>query len=1277
MRVRGKMRCVKESDMSRLGYCNQPRELPRYRKLSRVKVACQYAARHVNKVLTGQKSNPVYDGRLELDTHADTFVAGRNCTLMNISERVCDVMPYSDDYEPKQGIPIGQVATGYTSANGQRSILVFNEALWMPEMEASLMNPNQLRHYGVEIQDNPYNSHPMLIRKEDSDEGDFVACLKSQGTNIYIDTWTPTDKDLQEYPQVVLTSPRPWDPYKVKFPGISEVEMSEIEDRNISGVGLRSRRDRAYALSGIEFGDGYSRPIRIFDIRAFNARIMKSTIIPTVIAQGPLSEDEIMPPKTFLSSKRHTNTTPEDLSEVWNISVGQAKLTLENTTQHHVRSAIMPLSRRYRVDRMFSPKRILGEMASDTMDPRCEAMSGDRYCQVFGNKHMFCEAYPIPTKGSCHEALKLFLKEYGAPDTMVTDGSREQTSKGTMWQSTLRKNGVTGVVTNAHRPNQNPVETVIQELQKKWYRAMFRTNCPRALWNYGLPHFAKLMQLTASNAAGLEGKTPLGKLTGETPDISQFLDFGWYDWVWFKENAGLDVPRIGRFLGIADSASNIMTYHILPESGIPIMAGTVQRVTELEKQTDATKERMKVYSDKIRDKFKEGRLSVPGDRPKLEDWADLLEDDQDFADEFNRLFDNTDVPEADDEFDPDSFDSYLNMELAIDRGGEHAEFARVTKRLKDHRGNPIGTANDNPILDTRMYEVEYIDGHKQALAANLIAQNMIASVDEEGHRHLLLDEIIDFRKTGDAISKEDAFVLTSTGTRRRRETTKGWEILCKWKDGSSTWSKLKDVKDSYPVDLAEFAIQNKIADEPAFAWWVNYTLKKKGRIIANIKSKYWDRTHKYGIKLPKSVKQAIEIDDENGNHLWWESLMKEMKNVRCAFEIYEGKIEDLVGYQKVRCHIVWDVKLGENFRRKARLVAGGHTTDTPSSLTYSSVVSRDSVRIALTIAALNGLDILGCDIQNAYISAPCREKIYTIAGKEFGSDAGKTMIVVRALYGLKSSGASFRAMLANTLWEFGYRPTLADPDVWIKAARKANGFCYYEMVLTYVDDVISISEVPMRAIDGIKSVFKLKGDKAEKPDMYLGGSIATAITDQGTPCWTLSSEKYVSSAVANVEETLSKSNLRLPSGSKTPMKAGYSPGEDISKELNAEGLRYYQELIGVLRWAIELGRVDILLEVSLLSSHLALPRIGHLQQVYHIFGYLKKSPRKRLFFDPGYPKISEERFHRFDWVDFYKDAKEEVPINAPEALGNEVDIHCFVDASHACDKATRRSQSGI
>ena len=97
------------------------------------------------------------------------------------------------------------------------------------------------------------------------------------------------------------------------------------------------------------------------------------------------------------------------------------------------------------------------------------------------------------------------------------------------------------------------------------------------------------------------------------------------------------------------------------------------------------------------------------------------------------------------------------------------------------------------------------------------------------------------------------------------------------------------------------------------------------------------------------------------------------ENLRPAFKEYEGNKEDLPpGYQHIKCYMIFDIKLGENFRRKARLLEGGHTPTAPSSITFSSVVSRDSVRIALTIAALNELDILACDIQNAYITALCR-----------------------------------------------------------------------------------------------------------------------------------------------------------------------------------------------------------------------------------------------------------------------------------------------------------------
>ena len=142
--------------------------------------------------------------------------------------------------------------------------------------------------------------------------------------------------------------------------------------------------------------------------------------------------------------------------------------------------------------------------------------------------------------------------------------------------------------------------------------------------------------------------------------------------------------------------------------------------------------------------------------------------------------------------------------------------------------------------------------------------------------------------------------------------------------------------------------------------------------------------------MPKSVEEAKRFDEENGNTLWWDAICKEMKNVRPAFEVWEKDTSELPpGHQKITGHVMFDVKMGENFRRKARFVADGHKTKTPAAMCYSSVVSRDSVRIALTIAALNDLDIMACDVQNPCLTADCREKVWILAGPEFGSEAGK------------------------------------------------------------------------------------------------------------------------------------------------------------------------------------------------------------------------------------------------------------------------------------------------
>jgi hypothetical protein len=116
-------------------------------------------------------------------------------------------------------------------------------------------------------------------------------------------------------------------------------------------------------------------------------------------------------------------------------------------------------------------------------------------------------------------------------------------------------------------------------------------------------------------------------------------------------------------------------------------------------------------------------------------------------------------------------------------------------------------------------------------------------------------------------------------------------------------------------------------------------------------------------------------------------------------------IEPQLGYQKIDCcHVVFDIKIN-NFQRKSRMVAGGHMTATPPTMTYASVVSQDTVRIALTMAALHDLEFTAAAIQNAYLTAPCTEKVATVCGPEFGVNQGQTVIIVRALYGLKSSGS--------------------------------------------------------------------------------------------------------------------------------------------------------------------------------------------------------------------------------------------------------------------------------
>ena len=514
----------------------------------------------------------------------------------------------------------------------------------------------------------------------------------------------------------------------------------------------------------------------------------------------------------------------------------------------------------------------------------------------------------------------------------------------------------------------------------------------------------------------------------------------------------------------------------------------------------------------------------------------------------------------------------------------------MKNRVSDLNGNPIGKRNDNPILDTRMYDLQFPDGSVEQYTANIVAESMYSSIDDDGRMFSLLDAIIDHEKDGSAVRKQDATITNKYGRQVPRPTTKGWRLLVSWKDGTESWCKLSDLKESFPVETAQYAVSSKISDQPAFRWWVHHVLRRKNRILkATKRNKYWDRTHKFGIELPHSIPEALAIDRKNGTDDWEKAIAKEMRNNEMAFEFDPSyNVEGLrsEGFSKITTHMIFDVKLG-SLTRKARLVADGHKVQaTAKEHTFSSVPSRDSVRIFFLLAALNNLDVLSADIQNAYLTAPIKKKYYLVARAEDGFPphlVGQACKIVRALYGLPVAGASFRSYLTKHLRSLGYKPCKADPDVHMRIETRKDGSRYWAYLIAYVDDIICCSENPRKQLETIEQRFTLKDGTIEVPKLYLGADIHSfEIHGDSIPKWAMSSEKYAKKAVDAVEKELGTEQYGykyLPNKVSTPLTSDYRPEVDVTAELNPSKQNYYQGLIGVLRWLCELGRLDLVMPV--------------------------------------------------------------------------------------------------
>jgi hypothetical protein len=435
---------------------------------------------------------------------------------------------------------------------------------------------------------------------------------------------------------------------------------------------------------------------------------------------------------------------------------------------------------------------------------------------------------------------------------------------------------------------------------------------------------------------------------------------------------------------------------------------------------------------------------------------------------------------------------------------------------------------------------------------------------------------------------------------------------------------------------------------------------------AKLKSFRTAPRYKYGYEVPRDYDHAVKLDERNGNTLWQDSTKLELAQID-EYNAFRDLGKDGIppeGYKKIRVHLVFDVK--HDGRHKSRLVADGHLTEVPAESVYSGVVSLRGLRMMIFLAELNQMETWATDIGNAYLEAETKEKVYIIAGPEFGERKDHVLIIHKALYGLRTSGLRWHEKFSVCLRKMGFEPCKAEPDIWMRRRGE-----FYEYVGVYVDDLAIVSKDPGAIVKTLQDEYKFKLKGTGTIAFHLGCNFGR--DEDGTLY--LEPVKFIEKMVQNYERHFgAKPSHKVTS----PLEKGDHPETDNSEFLEAKDISLYQSLIGSLQWAVSLTRFDIACAVMTMSSFRAMPRRGHLDRVKRICGYLSKMRYAKLRIRVNEPDYSDLPTGQYDWESsVYGQLHEMLPNDAPEPLGHFVRITHYVDANLYHDFLTGRSVTGI
>ena len=788
-------------------------------------------------------------------------------------------------------------------------------------------------------------------------------------------------------------------------------------------------------------------------------------------------------------------------------------------------------------------------------------------------------------------------------------------------------------------------------LAKRYTNTVMNTSgCPACCWLLCLQYICVVLNHLASPT--LQGICPVQALQGTTPDVSFLLHFSFDEPVYYRIDSSepdLNFPsssneKKGYWVGFADNQGDSFTWRILTEDPqmIIIHSGvrSALRTTTNQRLASPSGEGTTLPFPIPYPQQSENSLPLDpldASTPNFEHFVKS----QSGEDEDNPIhMANIDIP------------NLLGRSFLLppeDNGERH--MAKIID-IDDH----------GQLLEDIKFRLKINkDQAEEKMSYNQLMDYIQKGTDAEEDP----DSLFKFR---DIVAHQGPLESTDPNHKGSK-----YNVMVEWESEEVTYEPLALISKDDPITCAVYAKKHDLLDTTGWKHLKRYAKTSKRLIRAvkqsRIRQVKASARYQHGFQVPRDYNDATRLDKEKSNTHWQDAMDLELTQIHeykvfkdtGKAQFHNGKVVTPDGFQKIRVHFVYAVKHDGRF--KARLVADGHLTKEPVESIYSGVVSLRSLRMVVFLSQLNDLEIWGADVGNAYLEAYTDEKLCIIAGPEFKELQGHLLIMIKALYGTRSGGARWHDRLFDILQELKFKPSKADPHVWMRP--EPGGTCY-EYIAVYVDDLAIAAKDPQAFCHELKKRYNLKLKGVGPLEYHLG------CTYKKDPDGTLAADprRYVNKILESYERMFKEK----PRKSRPPLEGGDHPELDTSELCDEHQTKQFQTLIGQLQWLISLGRFDIAVHVMSLSRFRAQPRKGHLDRAKRIVGYLLFLPDGAIRFRTGEPDFSSLKDQENDWTrSVYSGACEQIPHDIPKPLGKHVQTTHYVDANLHHDLATGKA----